>query len=116
MNMIDRKKLYNIFKKCWSIESSTKWEEANPAKGQCQVTALVFHDYFGGIILKTNVNGEWHFYNRINNQVLDLTSVQFDTPIDYQDIEATAEEALIYCSREQYKYLKKQFALHYFNT
>ena len=114
--MIDRNRLYNIFKKCWSIESSTKWEKTNPAKGQCSVTALVIHDIFGGIILKTKVNGVWHFYNSVNNQVLDLTSGQFDTPIDYQDIESTVEEALTDCSQEQHEYLKKQFVSHFYNT
>ena len=113
--MIDIKKLYKNFIKCWSIESSTKWEESTPAKGQCSVTALVIHDIFGGIILKTKVDGEWHFYNKVKDQVFDLTSEQFDTPIDYQDIESTVEEALTGCSQEQYEYLKKQFESHFYN-
>ena len=114
--MLNREKLTTIFKKCWSIESSTKWEEATPSKGQCSVTALVIHDYFGGTILKTKVNGAWHFYNRVNDQVLDLTSEQFSSPIYYQDIDSTVDEALNDCSQEQYEYLKNQFALHYPRT
>lgn len=97
------------------MKSSTKWEEANPSKGQCSVTALVIHDYFGGAILKTKVNGMWHFYNKVNNQMLDLTSEQFCSAIEYQDMESTVDEALIDCTQEQYEYLKKQFAFHYYS-
>jgi len=111
--MIEITQLYSIFEECWSVESSSKWEEGNPSKGQCSVTALVVHDHFGGNILKTNVNGQWHSYNIIDNQVLDLTSRQFNTPIDYQDIESTVEEALSDCSQRQYEYLREQFATHY---
>ena len=112
--MITKTKLYNIFKKCWSIESSTRWEETSPSKGQCSVTALVIHDCFGGTILKTRVDGAWHFYNKINDQILDLTSDQFKSAIDYQDIESSVDEAFTDCSKEQYEYLKKQFALRYY--
>ena len=111
--MIDRNKLYHVFKKCWSLESSTKWDKCNPSKGQCSVTALVIYDRFGGSILKTEVNGQWHFYNRIGNQILDLTSEQFSASIDYQDIESSVEEALIDTSQRQYENLKKKFAMHY---
>ena len=113
--MISKATLLNIFKKCWSIKSSTKWEEENPSKGQCSVTALVIHDCFGGTILKTKVNDIWHFYNKVNDQVMDLTSGQFGMPIAYQDIESNMEDALTACSYEQYEYLKKQFAMHYYS-
>ena len=114
--MIDTDQLYKIFKKCWSIESSTKWEEDSPWKGQCSVTALVVHNHFGGKILKTNIDGQWHFYNKINNQVFDLTSEQFSEQINYQNIESTLEEALLDTSQKQYEYLKRQFAKYYFES
>jgi hypothetical protein len=95
--MISRNQLYKIFEKCWSLESSSKWERCNPSKGQCSVTALVIHDHFGGSILKTKVNGQWHFYNKINNHVLDLTSEQFNEPIEYQDIVSALTPAIATC-------------------
>lgn len=111
--MIDIIQLYKIFKKCWSIESSSKWEEDSPWKGQCSVTALVVHDHFGGKILKTNINGQLHFYNKIDNQVIDLTSEQFSSRVDYQDIESSVEEAFTDTSQKQYEFLAKQFCKHY---
>ncbi len=113
LKMIDKIQLNKIFKKCWSLESSSKWEEDSPWKGQCSVTALVVHDHFGGKILKTNIDGQWHFYNKVNDQVFDLTSEQFNKKINYQNIESTVEEALLDTSQKQYKYLKGQFAKHY---
>ena len=98
------------------MESSTKWEEDSPWKGQCSVTALVVHNHFGGKILKTNIDGQWHFYNKINNQVFDLTSEQFSEQINYQNIESTLEEALLDTSQKQYEYLKRQFAKYYFES
>jgi len=65
--------LKHVLMKVWSIESSSKWTPQNPAKGQCGVTALVVNDIFGGEILKTLTPEGWHFYNKINGQLYDLT-------------------------------------------
>jgi hypothetical protein len=66
-NKNQAEKLLNVFKS-WSLESSSKWSENTPAKGQCGVTALVVNDIFGGEILKTKLSDGWHFYNRINGE------------------------------------------------
>jgi len=42
-------------RRCWSVETSPLWLPENPARGQCNVTALAFYDRFGGEILKTPV-------------------------------------------------------------
>ncbi len=108
--MIHKDKLYEILKRCWSIKTSSKWERRNPAKGQCSVTALLIHDLFGGKILKTRVNSQWHFYNRVKDQIVDLTSQQFSEPICYEHIESSAEEARKDTTLKQYELLKGQFA------
>lgn len=107
--MIDREQISDILKKCWSIESSSKWEKDNPSKGQCSVTALVIQNTFAGEILKTRVNGQWHFYNRIDDQILDFTSSQFGEPIQYQNIAISVEEASKDTTEKQYEHLKEQF-------
>ncbi len=108
--MIHKDKLYEILKRCWSIKTSSKWERRNPSKGQCSATALLIQDVFGGKILKTRVNNQWHFYNRIEDQTVDLTSQQFSEPIHYENIESSAKEAKKYTSAKQYEHLKRQFA------
>jgi len=70
------------------------------------VTALVVHDELGGEILKTDVNGAWHFYNRVDHKRIDFTMSQFDGPIGYADIPSTRAEALGDCSEQQYELLR----------
>lgn len=92
----------------WSTETSSKWRSGNPACGQCSVTALVLHDLLGGDILKTSVDGQWHFYNRIGGQRLDLTDTQFEQSIEYQDLPSNRAEALEDTSAQQYEILKRR--------
>jgi hypothetical protein len=37
----------------WSLEASRQWLASNPARGQCNVTALLINEFFGGEVLKT---------------------------------------------------------------
>lgn len=54
-----------------------KWSEANPAIGQCLVTALVIQDELGGDIYDCKVGRSRHFYNVVNGETIDLTFSQF---------------------------------------
>jgi hypothetical protein len=94
--------LYRRLSRAWSRETSSTWTEGNPANGQCSVTALVVQDLLGGEILKTRVNGAWHFYNSIGGRRWDLTVSQFDTPIGYDDVPSSRQEALADTSRQKY--------------
>lgn len=91
------------------MKTSSKYEIDNPAKGQCSVTALLIHNKFGGSILKTKINGQWHFYNKVADQIIDFTSEQFNEPIHYENIESSVEEAKSDTTSEQYEHLRKQF-------
>lgn len=93
--------------KCWSLKTSSKWSAENPYRGQCGVTALVVNDLFGGEILKTEVDGQWHFYNLIDEKRYDFTSKQFNFEINYQDIESDRDEALADTNEFQYSTLKE---------
>ncbi len=60
------------------------WSPANPAWGQCDVTALVVHDLLGGELMCGEVyalNGErqgFHWWNRLpGGREVDLTRDQF---------------------------------------
>lgn len=68
----------------WTAETSAsaEWTGANPAKGQCAVTACVVQDYLGGDILHTVATlpgGKTvsHYFNVIDNTHVDLTAGQF---------------------------------------
>jgi len=91
----DEQLVKQALEQCWSKQSSSLWTENNPASGQCGVTALVIQEQFGGDILKTDVDGQWHFYNIIDGIGYDLTIDQFDKPPNYIDIPSNREEALL---------------------
>jgi hypothetical protein len=87
--------LHHRLRQAWSIETSRHWSPDNPAAGQCGVTALAVNDEMGGDILKTDVNGFWHFYNCIRTRRVDFTMSQFSSPVFYDDVPSNREEALL---------------------
>jgi len=103
---LDPDRLYKILRRCWSSETGGKWLASNPARGQCSVTAIVTQDLLGGDILKTQVDGEWHFYNLIDGRRWDLTMSQFEAPIGYADLPSSRSEALGDTSSERYRFLR----------
>lgn len=97
----------------WSIETSGNWLPDNPARGQCNVTALLINELFGGELLKTPLPEGDHFYNRIDGERIDLTASQFDGHIDYLDITSSRHEALAGTSMAKYESLRAAFAKHF---
>src|SRR5215813_7201481 len=94
----------------WSIATSGNWLPYNPARGQCNVTALLINELFGGEILKTQLPEGDHFYNRIDGERIDLTASQFDAPVNYLDMASNRDEALAGTSPAKYASLKVAFA------
>ena len=92
-------------RRCWSAQTSPEWLPDDPARGQGPVTALVFHDRFGGEILKTPVGNGWHFYNRVAGTVCDFAAEQFSTLPAYLNIPSNRDEALAGTSPECYQAL-----------
>jgi len=97
----------------WSGSSSAQWLAGNPARGQCNVTALLVNECFGGEILKTPLPEGDHFYNRIDGKRVDLTGSQFAAPIAYLDLASARAGALAGTSPAQYDALKTAFLRHY---
>ena len=77
----------------WSSESAKQWTVDNPANGQCNVTAILIHELYGGEILKTTLHDGDHFYNRIDGLRFDFTASQFAQPIEYADILTDRQDA-----------------------
>lgn len=106
MKSVSRACLIDALENVWSLQSSSKWTEANPALGQCGVTALVVQDFLGGDILKTKYGEIWHFYNLIDDESVDFTRSQFDNPIEYSNVVSNREEAFADTNAQQYSYLR----------
>ena len=105
MTKDDLNEFRRVLRRCWSLETSPQWLPENPARGQCNVTALVVWDRFGGEILKTPVGNDWHFYNRVAGTVYDLTAEQFSVPPAYLDIPSARDEALAGTAPDRYQAL-----------
>jgi hypothetical protein len=70
----------------WSLDTADEddgWTPDNPSRGQCDITSLVIHDFFGGEILAADVyrdgeRVEAHMWNRLSSGIeVDLTREQF---------------------------------------
>jgi len=97
----------------WSLKTAKQWTPENPASGQCNVTAAVIFDLFGGEILRTRLPGVWHYYNKIEGRRIDLTDIQFDipgalfeAPEQYDDQLATRDAAMVGIPQREYDTLK----------
>lgn len=63
----------------WDVWTSANddWSPDVPSAGQCAVTALVVQDWFGGDLMRAVVQGQSHYWNRIDGVDFDLTRDQF---------------------------------------
>lgn len=85
-----------------------------PAAGQCNVTTVVVHDLFGGDILRTSPPDYDvdHFYNRIDDVVVDLTEGQFSAPISYDDEPTSRGDAMECVQTGEYEELRAVLLVH----
>lgn len=81
--------LYRMLLGCWRRETCAprlreKWCVSNPTCGQCSITAFLAQDVFGGEVYGVpNGDGSYHCFNVVGDAVFDLTSEQFDHPLEY---------------------------------
>lgn len=108
--IFDEQKTRAALWRSWSLETAKQWTAEAPYSGQCNVTAVVAQELFGGDILKTQLPEVVHFYNRIDGVVVDLTDEQFDKPIPYDDALSTREEAMGCVLQSEYEILQAALA------
>ncbi len=109
----DNTRVRRALRAAWSRETAKQWSAENPANGQCNVTAAVICDLFGGTVLRTELAGVWHYYNRIDGQRHDLTDSQFTdpgarfaAPEAYDDAPSSVAEAMQGIPQREYDTLK----------
>ncbi|WBL81606.1 hypothetical protein I3J27_14730 [Bradyrhizobium xenonodulans] len=98
-----------VLRKAWSLATASLWTADNPAAGQCNVTALLIHEFFGGDLLKTPLPAGDHFYNRIEGRRYDFTASQFDQPIAYMDLPTDRADAEQGATSDQLAELRAAF-------
>jgi len=110
--LFDPEEVAHGLRKSWSLATARQWTTENPAAGQCNVTALLVHELFGGELLKTRLPEGDHFYNRIGGQRYDFTDSQFIHPISYSDMLTTRSEAERGATNSELAALRAAFARH----
>ena len=72
-----------------------KWNDENKCFGMCAITSLIINDYFGGDICKIHVEGISHYFNLVQDKIVDLTSSQFNHEIDYKDYQIIDRQKIL---------------------
>ena len=90
------KKLYLCYSKdlCYP-KIKDNWSEDNKSLGMCAITSLIVNDYFGGDICKMYVDQISHYFNLIENKIIDLTSSQFNHEIEYKDYQIIDRQTIL---------------------
>ena len=100
-------KICNALSTNWSGETSycDDWSPSNPSSGQCAVSALVLQDYCGGKICRCVVAGTPHYFNRIDDQVVDSTAAQFGAvAIDYDTSTVRSRQRILRHADTRWRY------------
>lgn len=83
-----------ILLECYS-KFKIKWNDDNKYLEMCAIISLIINDYFGGNICKVNVDGISHYFNLIEDKIIDLTSDQFDFDINYKNHQIVDREKIL---------------------
>ena len=93
--------LKQIIEKSWRVESCYPnlqqiWNKYNPSLGQCAVTSLIVNDFMGGKIMRCMCGDVSHYFNLVNDNIIDLTLNQFNGEIpDYSNYQERSREYLL---------------------
>ena len=87
------------------------WSPENKTLGQCSITAFLMQDIYGGKVYGIlRPDGNYHCFNDVDGCIFDLTSEQFDHPLDYS--RAVLQKREVHFAKqekkERYLYLKKE--------
>ena len=81
--------LYKMLTHVWCSQTCAPrmrkdWTPSNMMLGQCSITAFLVQDIFGGEVYGVDLkDGNYHCFNLIDSHFIDLTSQQFEKPLDY---------------------------------
>jgi hypothetical protein len=87
------------------------WRKENRTLGQCSITAFLAQDIFGGEVYGVPLkDGNFHCFNIVDGHVFDLTSEQFDHPLDYSTAVPQTREVHFRKKEkeERYQYLREK--------
>ncbi|MCY0895257.1 MAG: hypothetical protein OWS03_03015 [Alicyclobacillaceae bacterium] len=101
--------ILRVLEECWSEETSSDYTPDLPSRGQGAVTALFLQDLLGGELLRTRVDQEWHYYNRIDGERVDCTVHQYRERVVYADERCPRTELEALVKPEESMTLRREF-------
>ena len=113
--------LYDALSTLWSEQTCAprmreSWSKQNKTLGQCSITAFLVQDIFGGDVYGVPLgDGNFHCYNVVGEEMFDLTSEQFDFPLDYSKGVLQSRETHFAKQEkyERYQFLKSELLRKY---
>jgi hypothetical protein len=103
--MLNKMFVYEALRKSLSVNPDKKMQSGVPSAGQDTLISLLIHDIFGAEILKTHTKKDWHFYNRIDGEVVDFTTAGAKKSVSnpaFENIPSTPDETLDYVDQNDY--------------
>lgn len=103
--------LEKIIRLSWTKETcfpklENDWNKDNPSIGQCAITALIVNDFMAGKIMRCMCGNISHYYNIINEAIVDLTFEQFKGNIpDYVNGEERTRDYILSNNDTKERYL-----------
>ncbi len=109
---------YDLLSRVWCRKTCAsrmrdEWSEDNKTLGQCTITAFLMQDIYGGKVYGVPLpDGNYHCFNAVGDRVFDLTSEQFQTPLDYGDCPEQFRETHLGIEEKRLRYeeLKRKLA------
>lgn len=85
------------------------WTSEKPSTGHCAITALIVQEELGGKIAKVRMDRSHHYFNVINDEIVDLTADQFDKPVNYKYYKLVNIKQLKNNTKERYLIFKERY-------
>ena len=98
--IVNIENIKNVLLECYSKDLcypkvQNEWNDKNKCFGMCAITSLIVNDYFGGDICKIHVDGISHYFNLVEDKIIDLTSSQFNHEVDYKDYQIIDRQKIL---------------------
>lgn len=103
--MTDKMVIQAALNRAWGFDKSPELTPDKTAINKSSVISQLIFDIFGGEILKTHKRKGWHFYNRINGELIDFTKSEpktFSPDSLHEEIPASLNEIHNFFEQEQY--------------
>ncbi len=103
------KSLEELLNKCYTKDLCypkilKNWSEDNKCYEMCAITSLIVNDYFNGNLGKIYVGDISHYFNIINEKIVDFTSSQFEQKVDYSNYELVDRDIILQSKNTKLRY------------